>query len=193
MLRNCLFAIPFVLLSALPGAAQGLPGLQEMKSSYAASGSLLALDGRTLLIEPTMPGPVCALPKNTGGKTTWSFYSFPLSSITVPLSSIDESLIGEDVVFTGSDAKEAYKPGNVGDTTMVVIVSVPGKQFHALTYDRERLIRLGPGPHDPSAYGQEEDDVEAFGLTFADHAAARAFEAALKIAIVLSKADAAHD
>jgi hypothetical protein len=189
-MRISLLAIPFALLSALPcpGQSPAKP-IQEMKSSYSASGSVLALDERTLLIEPSMPGPICALPKDAGGKTTWSLFTFPLASITVPLASVDETLIAEDAVFTRSDAKDTYKPGDVGDTTMVVVVSVPGNKFHTLMYDRERLLQLGPGPHDPSAYGQAPDDVEAFGLTFADHAAARAFEAALKSAVILAKAE----
>jgi hypothetical protein len=35
--------------------------------------------------------------------------------------------------------------------------------------------------------------VEAFGLTFADHVAARAFEAALKSAVILAKAETGHN
>jgi hypothetical protein len=164
-----------------------------MKSSYTASGSLLAIDDRTLLIEPKMPGPICALPIDAGeGKTTWSLFTFPLASITVPLDVVDETLIAEDVVFTQPDARETYKSGDVGDTTMVVIVSLPGKQFHTLTYDRDRFLQLGPGPHDPSVYGQVSDDVEAFGLTFPDHTAANAFVAAFRRAVILAKAETPH-
>ena len=193
MRRTCLLAIPIVFLSALPCLAQGPPApVQEMKISYAASGSLLALDDHTLLIEPKMPGPICALPANAGGETTWSLFTFPLASITIPLAVVDETLIAEDVVFTQPDARETYKPGDVGDTTMVVIVSLPGKQFHTLTYDRDRLLQLGPGPHDPSVYGQAPDDVEAFGLTFSDHEAASAFVAAFRRAVIAAKAGIAH-
>lgn len=162
-----------------------------MKHAYAASGSIVALDDHTLLIEPNMPGPLCALPTNEGGKTTWSFYTFPLASITVPLALVDETLIGEDIVFTNPDATKGYKPGDTGDTTMVVIAGAPGKQFHTLTYDRDKLAHLGPGPHDGSAYGQAPDDTEAFGLMFSDHAAARAFETALRNAVILAKAETA--
>ncbi len=195
MRQTCLFAIPIVLLSALSCPAQSLPGpVQEMKSFYAASGSLLAMDDHTLLIEPRMPGPICALPADPGsGKTTWSLFTFPLASITVPLAAVDETLIAEDVVFTQPDARESYKPGDVGDTTMVVIVSLPGKQFHTLTYDRDKLLQLGPGPHDPSVYGQAPDDVEAFGLTFADHTAASAFVAALKRAVAAARVERARN
>jgi hypothetical protein len=164
-----------------------------MKKSYASSGSIVALDDKTLLIEPNMPGPICGLPKNEDGKTTWSFYSFPLASITVPLELIDESIIGENVVFTAQDAPTAYKSGDVGDTTMIVVVGMPGKEFHAVTYDREKLARLGPGPHDGSSYGQVPDEVEAFGLTFSDHTAAVAFVSALKDAVHLAKARAAME
>jgi hypothetical protein len=161
-----------------------------MKTSYAASGSVVVQDNQTLLIQPNMPAPICAVPKNESGKTTWSFYAFPLASISVPLASIDETLISEDIVFTGPDAQSAYKPGDLGDTTMIVVVGVPGKSFHALMYDREKLATLGPGPHDASSYGQRPDDVEAFGLTFADRAAADAFVAALKHAVILAKTQA---
>jgi hypothetical protein len=193
MKKYCLLALPLVLLPSLPCVAQDLSQrIEEIKNSYAASGSVVVLDQKTLLIEPNMPGPICALPIEEGGKTTWSILTFPLASITVPLAAVDESLIGEDLVFTRPDVQESYKPGDVGDTTMVVVVGLPGKQFEALTYDRDKLTHLGPGPHAASAYGQEPDKVEAFGLTFPDHTAAHAFEAALKDAVILAKAETAR-
>jgi hypothetical protein len=190
-MKQSIYAILCLLVSAPLGVAQELPArLQAMKTSYAASGSIVALDQHTLVIEPNMPGPICSLPRNQGGKTSWSYFAFPLASITVPLATVDESLISEDIVFTSPDAAKAYKPGDVGDATMVVVVGVPGKQFHTLMYDREKLTHLGPGVHNSSAYGQAPDDVEAFGLTFADHAAARAFVDALKDAVVIAKEQA---
>jgi hypothetical protein len=180
-----------VLFSSIPCLAQDLHSrIQEMKKAYSSSGSIATLDEETLLIEPNMPGPICGVPKNGAGKTTWSFYSFPLASVTVPLTMIDASLIAEDLVFTGQDPATAYKPGDVGDTTMIVVVGMPGGEFHAIMYDRDKLTRLGPGPHDASAYGQAPDKVEAFGLTFSDHAAARAFVTALRDAVRLAKAQA---
>jgi len=59
--------------------------MEEMKTAYTASGSIVMLDGQTLVIEPNMPGPVCALPRQEDGKITWYRYAFPLASITVPL------------------------------------------------------------------------------------------------------------
>src|SRR6266702_1401336 len=73
--------------------------VQQMKNAYAGSGSIVVLDDHTLLIQPNMPGPVCALPTKKDGKTDWSFFAFPLASITVRLGEVDEGLIGEDVVF----------------------------------------------------------------------------------------------
>ena len=70
---------------------------------------------------------------------------------------------------------------------MVVIAGEPGKQFHTITYDRDKLTHLGPGPHSAAAYGQAPDDTEAFGLTFSDRSAAREFEAALKEAVPSSQ------
>jgi hypothetical protein len=176
---------------ATAGFGQDLPArIRSMKASYAGSGSIVAVDERTLVIEPNMPGPVCALPRNEAGKTSWSYFAFPLASITVPLAEVDESFISEDLVFTGPDAALGYKPGDIGDTTMVVVMGVQGKQFHTLKYDREKLARLGPGVHNSSDYGQTPDDVEAFGLTFADHAAAEVFVAALKHAVTMAKTQA---
>ncbi len=166
--------------------------IQALQDAYATSGSIVVLDDHTILIEPRMPGPLCALPRVENGKTTWSYYTFPLASIVVPLASVDESLISDDLVFTDPDAAKSYKPGDVGDTTMVVIAGVAGKQFHTITYDREKLEHLGPGPHSSSAYGQAPDDTGAFGLTFTDRAAARAFEAALKNAVLLARAQASR-
>jgi hypothetical protein len=182
------FTLCCLVVSAFPAAAQTLPAdVQTMKASYAGSGSIIVADGQTLVIEPNMPGPVCALPRNEGGKTSWTYFAFPLASITVPLASVDESLITEDVVFTDPDAAKAYKPGDVGDTTMVVVMGVPGKLFHTVMYDREKFANLAPGVHNGADYGQTPDDVEAFGLTFTDHAAARAFVDALKSAAAIAR------
>lgn len=185
-----------LLLTALVGsqcvlscAAQNIAShIQAMKTSYASSGTIDVLDNRTIVIEPKMPSPLCAMPVNKDGKIAWSYYAFPLASIVVPLSAVDETLMSEDLVFTNPDAAKGYKPGDLGDTIMVVIASVPGKQFHTITYDREKLASLGPGPHSSSEYGQRQDDTEAFGLTFRDRAEARAFEIALKNAVALAKA-----
>lgn len=173
-------------------AAQDLASdVQILKSSYAASGSIVSQDSQTLVIEPKMPAPLCAVPKDEDGQTTWKYYAFPLASITVPLASVDEKLIGQDVVFTNPDVAKSYKPGDVGDTTIVIIAGMPGKQFHTLLYDRDKFLHLGPGPHTASEYGQMPDDTEAFALTFADPAAARSFAAALKNAVTLAKGQAA--
>jgi hypothetical protein len=164
--------------------------VQTMETAYAGSGSIVAIDSQTIVIAPKMPAPVCAVPKMEGDGISWKYYSFPLASITVPLTSIDEKLIGQDVVFTKPDAEKTYKPGDVGDTTIVIIAGVPGKQFHTLLYDREKFLHLGPGPHTAKDYGQMPDDTEAFALTFSDPAAARSFAAALKNAVMLAKAQA---
>jgi hypothetical protein len=188
MKQWCLFALSCLVLSTTEGIAQDLSTqVKTMKATYAASGSIVTLDDKTLVIEPNMPGPVCALPKNENGKTSWSYFAFPLASITVPLATVDETLISEDLVFTDPGAAKSYKPGDVGDTTMVVVMGVPGKQFHTLMYDREKLTHLTPGVHNSAAYGQAPDDVEAFGLTFTDHGAAQAFVTALRNAVVLAK------
>lgn len=189
--------LTILLLAAALGSAQSLTPvsaqnlttvIQTLKAAYSSSGSIVSFDEHSIIIEPKMPSPVCGLPSNKNGKTEWAFYTFPLASITVPLASVDETLIAEDRVFTNPAVTNSYKPGDVGDTTMVVIAGVPGKQFHTLTYDRDKLTHLGPGPHSSKEYAQAPDDTEAFGLTFADPAAARAFEAALKQAVIIAKA-----
>ena len=164
--------------------------MEQMKTAYTASGSIVVGDGQTLVIEPNMPGPICALPRQEDGKITWYRYAFPLSSITVPLTDVDESIVSEDRVFTDPEAAKAYKPGDKGETTMVVIVGMPGKKFRALIYDRDKLAQLGPGPHRSSEYGQVQDEVEAFGLIFSDTAAAHEFVAALKNAVMMAKTQA---
>jgi hypothetical protein len=182
-----------VSLSLTTAFGQGLPSnIQAMKGAYAGSGSIVVLDKGTIVIEPKMPAPLCALPKNLDGKTIWSFYTFPLASITVPLAEVDETLISEDRVFTDLNMTKTYKPGDVGDATMVVVAGVPGKQFHTLLYDRDKFTRLGPGPHSTSEYGQAPDNTEAFALTFSDPAAARTFALALRNAVLLAKGQTAH-
>jgi len=164
--------------------------MAEMKTAYTASGSIVVLDGQTLVIEPNMPGPVCALPRQEDGRTTWYRYAFPLASITIPLTSVDENVVSEDRVFTDPAAPRVYKPGDQGDATMIVVVSTPGKKFPALVYDRDKLAHLSPGPHSAADYGQFQDQVEAFGLTFADNAAAREFVTALRNAVRMAKTQA---
>lgn len=187
----------FLLLGVIfaPGfcVAQDLASsIQTMTAAYAASGSIVALDSHTLMIQPNMPAPVCAVPREEGGKTTWSYYAFPLASITVPLAIVDEKLIGENLAFTAPDAAGKYKPGDKGDTIMLIVAGLPGKQFHTLAYDRDKLIHLGPGPHSSAEYGQAPDDTEAFALTFSGRAEASAFASALKAAVILARAQAAQ-
>jgi hypothetical protein len=191
-------ALPFLLCLILTAsfscvAQNSASPIETLKNTYAASGSIVVLDRNTILIQPKMPAPVCALPKIENGKTTWQFYSFPLASITVPLAEVDETLISEDRVFTGDDAPKSYKPGDKGDTTMIVIAGNEGKQFHTLIYDRDKLLQLGPGPHSSKEYDQMPDDTLAFGLTFSDPASARAFEMALKNAVLEAKAQARNE
>jgi hypothetical protein len=200
MKRLALVLLYSLSLSSTATLAQNKPSspdipsnLQVMKSAYAASGSIVVLDRNTIVIEPRMPAPLCALPKDQDGKTTWSFYTFPLASITVRLNEVDETLIAENRVFSNPDAPRTYKPGDKGDTTMVVVAGIPGKQFHTLIYDLDKFVHLGPGPHSSKEYGQAPDDTEAFGLTFSDPDAARAFALALKNAVIFAKAQAALD
>jgi len=185
------FLIGCLVLGSITSSAQDLLSrVEEMKTAYTASGSIVALDGQTLVIEPNMPAPVCALPREEDGKIAWYRYAFPLASITVPLTDVDASLMSEDRVFTHPEALSAYKPGDKGDTVMVVVVGMPGKKFPALIYDRDKLQHLGPGPHRSSDYGQVQDKVEAFGLTFNDTAAAHEFVTALRNAVMMAKAQA---
>lgn len=189
--------IPVFLLALLPlapfCAAQDLVSdLKAMQAAYAASGSIVSLDSQTFEIEPAMPAPVCAVPSDADGRTTWRYYAFPLASIRVSLRDVDEKLIGQDMVFTDPDAPKTYKPGDLGDTTIVIVAGEPGKLFRTLLYDRDKYLHLGPGPHAPKDYGEAPDQTEAFALTFADPTAARAFAAALKNAVRLSKAQAAR-
>jgi hypothetical protein len=185
------FLLGCLVVSSVTCGAQDLRSrIESMKTAYTSSGSIVMLDGQTLVIEPNMPGPVCALPRQEDGKTTWYRYAFPLASITVPLTSVDENAVSEDRVFTDPAAQQSYKPGDQGDATMVVVVSTPGRKFPALVYDREKLQHLGPGLHRTADYGQFQDQVEAFGLTFADSAAAREFVAELRSAVRMAKMQA---
>lgn len=166
--------------------------IRTMSAAYSGSGNIVVLDRHTIVIEPRMPAPLCAVPKDADGKTTWSYYAFPLASITVPLDIVDDKLIGEDTVFTNPDAVKTYKPGQQGETTMVIIAGLPGKQFHTLAYDRDKFLHLGPGPHSAAEYGEVPDDTEAFALTFSDRASAQAFSQALRKAVVLARAQLAQ-
>jgi hypothetical protein len=180
-----------LVLGSFTASAQDIRSrVDQMKTAYTTSGTIVALDGQTLVIEPNMPAPVCALPREEDGKIAWYRYAFPLASITVPLTDVDASLVSEDRVFTNPQAPSDYKPGDKGDAVMIVVVGMPGKKFPALIYDRDKLEHLGPGPHRSSDYGQVQDKVEAFGLTFNDTAAAHEFVTALRNAVMMAKAQA---
>jgi hypothetical protein len=190
--------LPFLLSCSLGAsfscvAQNAASPIDALKSAYAASGNIVVVDKNTILIQPKMPAPVCALPRIQNGQTTWQFYSFPLASITVPLNEVDETLISEDRVFTGDDAPKGYKPGDKGDITMIVIAGNEGTQFHTLVYDRDKLMQLGPGPHSSKEYDQAPDNTMAFGLIFSDPASARSFEIAFKNAVLQAKARAQND
>jgi hypothetical protein len=186
-----IFLLSFIILAPVCRSQDLASDVEALKSAYSTSGSIVALDSQTIVIAPKMPAPLCAIPKDEGGTITWRYYAFPLASITVPLTSIDENLIGQDVVFTNLDATKSYKPGDKGDTTIVIVAGLPGKEFHTQLYDRDKFIHLRPGPHTAREYGQMPDDTEAFALTFADPVAARSFASALKNAVLLAKAHAA--
>jgi hypothetical protein len=191
MKRVLLFSLCVLSIASFSCVAQNSASpIETLKNSYAASGSIVVLDKNTILIEPKMPAPMCALPKTENGKTTWQVYSFPLASITVPLAEVDETLISEDRVFTGDDLPKSYKPGDRGDTTMIVVAGNEGKQFRTLIYDRDKFLQLGPGPHSSKEYDQAADNTMAFGLMFSDAASAHAFEMALRDAVLEAKAQA---
>jgi hypothetical protein len=188
MKKHSIFLVSLLLLIPTIGFAQDISAkIQSMKTAYAGSGSIVSLDGDSIVISPKMPNPVCGLLMNKDGKTGWAYYSFPLASITVPLNDVDETQIVDNRVFTNPDAADHYKPGDEGETTLVVISGIPGKQFRTLIYDREKFAQLGPGPHSSREYGQAPDKTLAFGLTFSDADAARTFEQALKDAVIMAK------
>jgi hypothetical protein len=188
MKKHLIFLVSLLLLVSTLGSAQNISAnIQSMKTAYAGSGSIIALDGDSIVISPKMPSPICGLLMNKDGKMGWAYYSFPLASITVPLNEVDETQIVDNRVFTDPNAADHYKPGDVGETTLVVISGMPGKQFHTLVYDRDKFSQLGPGPHSSREYEQAPDDTLAFGLTFSDPDAARKFELALKEAVIMAK------
>lgn len=192
MKRFALVVLYGLCPAVTPAIAQDLStSVQTMQSAYAASGNIVLVNRNTIVIEPHMPAPLCALPKDQNGTTTWSLYTFPLASITVPLAQVDETLIAEDRVFSNAEALRNYKPGQLGDSTMVIVAGVGGKQFHTLIYDLDKFENLGPGPHSSKDYGQAPDDTVAFGLTFADPAAAHKFAIAFRNAVLQAKAQAA--
>jgi hypothetical protein len=188
MKKQSIILMSLLLLVPTLGFAQNISAnIQSMKTAYAASGSIIAIEGDSIVISPKMPSPICALLMNKDGKTDWTYYSFPLAAITVPLNDVDETQILDNRVFTGPDAADHYKQGDVGETTLVFISGMPGKQFHTLIYDRDKFAQLGPGPHSSREYGQAPDDTLAFGLTFSDPEAARTFELALRQAVIMVK------
>jgi hypothetical protein len=186
--KYSIYLLPLLFVAATASFAQNITSkIQSMQLAYSDSGSIIAVDGDSIVITPKMPSPICGMLMDRDGKTGWAYYTFPLASITVPLSAVDENQIVDNRVFTDPNVAEHYKPGQVGEATMVVIAGMPGKQFHTLIYDREKFTQLGPGPHSSREYGQAPDDTVAFGLVFSDAKAAQTFELALKEAVLLAK------
>ena len=132
---SLLFIVPTI------GFAQNLSAkIQSMKTAYSASGSLVALDGDSIVISPKMPSPICGLLMNREGKTGWTFYTFPLASITVPLSAVDESMIVDNRVFTDPNVADHDKPGAVGDATSMVYDLGNARQAIPHPYLRSRQV-----------------------------------------------------
>ena len=84
--------------------------MEQMKTAYTASGSIVVLDGQTLVIEPNMPAPVCALPREEDGKIAWYRYAFPSPPSPFHLQTWTSPSMGEDRVFTNPEAPVPTSP-----------------------------------------------------------------------------------
>ena len=172
------------------------PYVSEMNKALgehgSVSGSAAPLDGHVLKFTFAIPGPRFAfVSKDTGDPETtkWTVMRLDFMSITADLRLLDEGKIDELMVFSAPYIG-AYKPGDVGDTTIVEFHTIAGALLSRTTIDREMVSKLKfPGTYTEEQLGAKTITETVGLIAFSDKLAARDFEKALRVAIVIAKAE----
>jgi len=201
MAKHLATILAFWATIIVAGAAFGQniqPYIAEMSASlgrnttYGTVGSVELVDNHFIHFLLTVPGPTIALPVGGGAtaqSTRWSTVALDFMSITADLKSLDEDHITEHPAFS-ADGLANYRPGDEGDLTVVQFKSTDApSSISVTTCDREKVTKLPRGASTATAtqLGAETKTVEGAVLVFTDRNSARAFEKALRVAIVVAK------
>ena len=104
---------------------------------------------------------------------------------------IDETSFQDGRAFSG-DEVGAYKKGDQGSLTIVLIKATSGKPFLIAKYNRDKLnavLKAGAKPANGEDIGESTQYSDLISVVFESTADARKFEAALKNAVIAAKAE----
>ena len=187
----CSFLVAAVLLVVAPlGFCQNIY-LDQLKDAYAKSGEIAWVNG-SLEISPKMPCPLVLFlvggsPKNPN----FAPVTAPVSKVLADLRMIDEASFHDGQAFSGNDVA-AYKKGDQGSLTIVLIKATSGKPFFITKYNPDKLnavLKAGEKPLNGEDIGESSDYGDLISVIFESKADARKFEAALKNAVIAAKAE----
>ena len=104
---------------------------------------------------------------------------------------IDETSFQDGQAFSGNDVG-AYKKGDQGSLTIVLIKATSGNPFSFTKYNRDKFIALqkaGAKPLNGEDIGESSEPSNLISIIFLSTADARKFETALKKAVIAAKAE----
>jgi hypothetical protein len=161
-----------------------------MNKDLGERGSVVLFDGHVLIFEFVLPGPIFIYTDHDTGNpktTAWTAMNLDVESITADLKSLNEDTISDWTAFS-PPYFAVYKPGDIGDTTMVEFSTVGDAGMSRITVDRDKLAKLKPGKVTQEQLGEKTTSGKYAMIAFPDRLAAREFEKALRAAIVVAKA-----
>lgn len=164
--------------------------VSEMNKDIGEGGSVQLFDGHVLIFSFVVPGPMFIYTDHDTGNpntTAWTVRSLDVEGITADLKSLNEDTISDRAVFS-PPYFAVYKPGDVGDATMVEFSTVGDMLMSTTTVDRGKLAKLKPGNATPEQLGENTTPDKYATILFSDRLAARDFEKALRAAVVVAKA-----
>ncbi|HTU49831.1 MAG TPA: hypothetical protein VMF56_04510 [Acidobacteriaceae bacterium] len=164
--------------------------VSDMNKALGEHGSVVLFDGQTLVFSFVVPGPVFIFTDHDTGNpktTAWTAMSLDVESITANLKSLNEETISDWTAFS-PPYFAIYKPGDTGDETLVEFSTIRETLMSTVTVDRDKLAKLKPGNVTEQQLGAKTVPSKHAMIVFPDRLEARAFEKALRAAIVAARA-----
>lgn len=189
MVRSFLAAVVLLIVAPL-GFCQDIY-LDQLKDAYAKSGEIGYVNG-SLAISPIMPGQlVLLLVGGTPKNPKFAPLRSPVSKILAGLRMIDETSIQDNQAFSGDDVG-AYKKGDQGSLTVVMIKATSGKPFLTTKYSLDKLnavLKAGGKPLSGEDIGESSEYSDTIWLILDSKPDARKFDTALKNAVIAARAE----
>jgi hypothetical protein len=189
MVRSFLAAAVLLVVAPL-GFCQNIY-LDQLKDAYAKSGEI-GFENGSLAISPKMPCPLVLFlvggsPKNPN----FAPVTAPVSKVLADLRMIDEASFHDGQAFSGNDVA-AYKKGDQGSLTIVLIKATSGKPFLITKYNWDKLnavLKAGAKPLNGEDIGESSQYSDLISVIFESKADAKKFETALKNAVIAARAE----